>query len=107
MQAGKLNRRIAVHRAVMAEDGAGGQSRDWGDPLFYRRIAARPAGGVQADVGSVLTDQQSYRIEMRRSDIRTGDRVVMKGLAYRVRSVADPDGRGRDMVVLIDLEVPE
>jgi hypothetical protein len=57
---------------------------------------------------AMLSDQQSWRIEMRKMAIRTGDRVEFAdGTNYRIRSAVDPDGRRRDLVVLVDMELPD
>ncbi|KKC24928.1 head-tail adaptor protein [Sphingomonas sp. SRS2] len=106
MQAGKYNRRIAIYRPVPVSDGVGGQTEDW-RLIGHRRVRGRPVGGSQSDVSGMLADQQSWRIEMRKMDIRTGYRVVLDGARYRVRSAVDPDGGRRDLVVLIDMELPE
>lgn len=104
--AGKLNRRIAIWRAREVSDGSGGQVRKWAF-VANRRVSARPSGGNQADVSGTMQARLSFRIDMRRTDIRASDRVVIDGENYRVRSVADPDGRRRDLTVLVDSEVPE
>lgn len=106
MEAGKLNRRIEILRPKSVADGVGGQREGW-QHVEYRRVRARPVGGSQGDVSGMLADQQGWRIEMRRMDIRTGYRVVLDGQNYRVRSAVDPDGRRRDLVVLVDMELPE
>lgn len=106
MRAGKLNRRIEIWRPKLANDGGGGQARSWAF-VGHRRVAARPSGGAQVDVSNMLTNDLSWRIDMRQTRIETGWRIVLDGVNYRVRSVVDPTGKRRDLAVLADREIEE
>lgn len=96
-QPGEFQERISIERAISSPDGAGGQTIIW---------RARYPGGIWAKVVSVrgreeerlnrLVTIETYLIIVRFSiDITTHDRIIWRGKAFNVRSVADREGDRR------------
>lgn len=106
LPAGRYNRRIGLWRSTLVDDGAGGQTRSWRF-LAYRRVSGRPSGGTMSQVAAAMQERERWIFEMRPTDIVIDDRIVLADKNIRVKSVADPDGLRRRLIVLGELEVPE
>lgn len=107
MPIGAHNRRVTHQRPDDQPDASGGQDRRWktvGRPW----VKAVPTAGNEALIANTLQAAQPWRIEMRFRDVRTSDRFladwIPDGKQLGIRSVADPDGRRSDLVLLCETE---
>jgi SPP1 family predicted phage head-tail adaptor len=105
LRAGDLRHRITVRRAAEIETPTGGYKEDWGD---YATVAAEITAfdGREVVLDQALQGVSVYRVRIRwRDDLTTEDQLrgsCFGGRDVNVRSIADPDGRRRQLVIMAD-----
>ena len=102
---GSLNERVAFREEVDTPDGGGGNARSWVTRFTVRGrlkpVTAREqvrVGKLEASAASVLTVRKS-------SDTATVDEswsVLIGAIEYNVRSIINPDERGRFLEMIVE-----
>ncbi len=108
MRSGLLNKRAAFERRMLVDDNAGGNTEAWA-PLVTVWAQFAPergreriqAGRLDAALAGVLRIRSS--IESR--GIVVTDRATIDGHVYNIRSIANPDQRGRVLELAIESAV--
>lgn len=105
MVAGQLKSRVQFESPVTTPDGGGGSSRSWGDPLRVwgqfkpERGAERVAAGrLESAVAGTLRVRSSSATRA----IGPAHSVLIDGQRYQVRSVTNPDRRGRFLEMTVE-----
>lgn len=105
MGAGRLNRRVAVQRRAVADDGYGNTVGAWADlitaePAEIRPMRANSATAETVDAGAVAAVgyvEILVRYSSRTAQIKTSDRLLnaRTGEAFNIRAIENPDMRGK------------
>ncbi|QIB32639.1 phage head closure protein [Ancylobacter pratisalsi] len=95
-RAGDLNKRARFERSTPAPDGAGGNVLVWSELITVwaqfspeRARERLQAGRLASMFGGVVRIRSSQATR----EITQKDRVVLDGVIYNIRSVANPDQR--------------
>lgn len=105
MQAGRLRKRAFFQRKDREPDEQGGGAVSW-VPLLDRAAAFAPergrerlkAGRLEAALGGVVTIRSCSATRA----ITEADRVLIDGVPYQIRSIANPDSRDRDLEIVVE-----
>tara|TARA_R110000868_G_scaffold244926_2_gene501394 strand:+ start:4911 stop:5234 length:324 start_codon:yes stop_codon:yes gene_type:complete len=96
---GSLRERVMIERPVRVGDGTGGESVSWTE---LGEVWAEVASLAGSEVTQAERDEArgSYTVTMRhRDDVNADMRLVWRGKTLNIRSLRDPDGRRRWLVV--------
>jgi len=102
--AGARNRRAMIQRESLTSDGQGGQTASWAE-VWRGRVKATPVAGKEALVAGTLRNEQPWRIEMLKRDVRLGDRIVAQGgwlpsgFVIDIESASDVEGDNQTIVI--------
>lgn len=90
VQAQTLTETATIYRRTLASDGMGGQTESTAQSTAACRVApARPA--ETALVAGQVRELQAYRITFpAETDVRTDDKVAVRGVTYEVLGVLAP-----------------
>jgi SPP1 family predicted phage head-tail adaptor len=92
---GALRHRLELQAPVETPDLAGGVARQW-TKVATIWAAIEPAGSVATLVGDTPADLAACSILIRRrSDVVAGMRLLKGSRIFKIRTVSDPDERGR------------
>lgn len=104
MGAGQLRKRVTFEEPVAIADGAGGHATEWMWPLTVwgaimpeRGRERLQAGRLESPVAGILRIRSSSQVRT----ITEAHRATIDGVPYQIRSIVNPDSRGKylDMVV--------
>lgn len=96
---GMLRHRITIEAPSATDDAGGGRAISW---EAFAAVWARieQTGGRQLVRAGELEPQTEYRLTIRhRPGLRAGMRANWNGRLIEITGVADPDGRGRMLVL--------
>lgn len=102
LSAGKLNRRVEIRRAIVTDDGRGGQMSAWStvDTVWASAISQN---GREAVIAGSLQGVSAWRITMRwRDDVQPTDQLRLDERDLNIRTVDDPDGSRERLVIFAD-----
>jgi SPP1 family predicted phage head-tail adaptor len=107
LRAGDLRHKITVRRATEIKTDTGGYKTDWCD---YAELWAEVTAldGREIVMDQVLQGISVYRVRIRwRSDLTTEDQLrsaadCFGGRDVNVLSIADPDGRRNQLIIMAD-----
>jgi SPP1 family predicted phage head-tail adaptor len=107
LRAGDLRHRIRIRRVTEVKTSTGGLKSDWGD---YAEVAAEVTSfdGREVVLDQALQGVSVYRVRIRwRSGLTTEDQLRSAGSCFggrdvNIRSIADPDGRRQQLVIIAD-----
>jgi head-tail adaptor len=113
LRAGDLRHSLIVRRAAEIPTGTGGYTTEWGD---FATLSAEVTGldGRESVMDQALQGVSVYRVRIRwRSDVQTADQLRSTGSSFgyddkgkardvNIRSIADPDGRREQLVIIAD-----
>lgn len=104
---GARRRRFVLERPVEQPDGFGGVLRRYvSGPILWGAIA--PLGSVERVRGGRADTLVTHRITLRRrADLTPSMRLSAGPRRFAIRTVADSDERGRDLVCEVEELVPE
>lgn len=104
---GARRRRFVLERPIDQPDGFGGVLRRYvPGPTLWGAIA--PLGPVERVRGGRADVRPSYRITLRqRADLTPAMRLSAGSRRFAIRTVAEADERGRDLVCEVEELVPE
>lgn len=104
MAIGALRARLTIEQPVRTADGGGGATIAW-SALATVWGAIMPAGGAEAISAEQRVSRVSHRIRLRyRSDVTPAMRLSAPGRVFRIKTMFDPDGRGRWLDCLCEEE---
>lgn len=111
---GDLRHRLIIRRATETDNGKGGFTTAWASVATVR-AEVQGLDGRESVMAEALQGVSVFRIRIRwRSDIRSGDQfrdaagscfgTDNEGAArdVNIRSISDPDGRRRQLVIIAD-----
>lgn len=109
MSAGRLRERVLFERATVTDDGYGGTETGW-TPLASLpgavRASYRPERGGERIEGGRTAASLSGVLTVRSSsgtrDVTEADRVVIDGTSHAIRSITNPDQRGRFLEMVVE-----
>lgn len=101
IDAGQLTARLDLESAVEAPDGQGGVTLSHAvEATLWARI--EPVAAVEAELGHVDRQAVTHRIWIRhRLDVAAGMRFRKGSRIFEIRTVHDPDERGRYLVAQV------
>jgi head-tail adaptor len=113
LRAGDLRHSLVIRRASEIRTARGGYTSDWGD---VATLSAEVTGldGRESVMDQALQGISVFRVRIRwRSDIQTSDQLRPTGSSFgydaegkprdvNIRSIADPDGRREQLVIIAD-----
>lgn len=106
MRIGKLRDRVLIQSPVRTPDGQGGFVLTWQDVdtvwATVRQLAGREYLLAQ-QLGTALSHEVSMRY---RADVVPSWRLIHDGRVLDVHSIANPDGRRRETLVLAEQVIP-
>lgn len=104
LRAGDLHHRVAVRRAVRVKEGSGVVT-SW-TTIASPWAELRALDGREAVIEQVLQGISVFRVRMWwRDDIQPKDQLLLAdGRMLNVRSVADPFGTRRELVIMADTQ---
>jgi SPP1 family predicted phage head-tail adaptor len=108
MNAGKLNRRIAIQSQSTSQDSFGGPLTTW-ITIIKTWAGIRAVTSKEVYAASGFTSQVSHLITLRyhpELHIRSAYRIEYEGRIFQIQSVGDPD-EGKRQVNLLCLELDE
>lgn len=104
-RAGALNKRVTFQKEITSDDGGGGTSIDWvtqftlwGSLLPERGRERLAADRVQAEVAGVLR----VRMLTQAKTVTTAWRAVIDSVPYQIRSITNPDQRGKYLEMVVE-----
>lgn len=104
MGAGQLRKRVTFEEEVRISDGAGGYASQWQWPVTVwgaimpeRGRERLQSGRLESPVAGILRVRSSAQLRT----VKESHRVTIDGVPYQIRSIVNPDSRGKylDMVV--------
>jgi SPP1 family predicted phage head-tail adaptor len=99
---GAMRQRISLQAAVEVPDGAGGVARTYAGVATLWAAFEPLAAGVNL-TGEAPGNRTAHRVTLRwRDDVTTGHRVVAGARTFEIRSLFDPDGRKRVLVLTVE-----
>lgn len=112
-RAGDLRHRLKIRRVTEVKTGTGGYRSDWSD---IATVSAEVVGldGRESVMDQALQGISTYRIRIRwRQDLLTSDQLRPLGSSFgfddkgnardvNIRSIVDPDGLRRQLVIIAD-----
>lgn len=102
LSATSLNRRVDIRRAVVSDDGSGGQISTW-TTIGTVWAEAISQNGREAVIAGALQGVAAWRITVRwQSDIRVTDQLRLDGRDLNIRTAEDPNGRRERIVIFAD-----
>ncbi|WP_315833900.1 phage head closure protein [Bradyrhizobium prioriisuperbiae] len=107
MRAGPANKRATFQLLQTVPDGAGGGSESWVD---HATVWARfsPENAKEKIQQGRIADAAAGTLWVRSSDamrqVNDTFRVLLDGKTFNVRSVANPDQRNKDIVMIIETD---
>jgi len=107
VERGRLNRRLAVRRATLGDDGHGGQVKSW-STVATIWAEAISQNGREAVLAGALQGVSAWKITIDwRGDITTDDQLRLDpGTAQQrdlnIRTIEDPFGRRDRLVIMAD-----
>lgn len=102
MSAGRLRGRVTFEQEVKSPDGGGGASIEWGNGFSVwggfkpeRGQERMEAGRLQASLAGVLTVRGSSKVDRVTEDWSV--LISVRGIEsrYQIRSISNPDERGK------------
>ncbi len=102
---GELRHRLIVQAERAIDDGGGGLSDPWADPVIVATVWGKvePLSGGERLHAAQIQDRLSHRIVIRhRAGITAAMRVVFGVRAFNIRAVIDLGERGRFLELLCD-----
>ncbi len=102
---GELRHRLIVQAERAIDDGGGGRSDPWADPVIVATVWGKiePLTGGERLRAMQLQDRLSHRIVIRhRSGITAAMRVRFGARAFNIRAVIDLGERGRFLELLCE-----
>lgn len=107
MQAGKLRHRITIQTVEASQDSFGEKTRDWDNATEetvwgdLRPMMSR-ARELATTEGEQLMSRAPFQARLRyRGGISVeNSRLVESGRVFEIEAVLDPEGRGRETVVI-------
>lgn len=103
--AGSYRDRVTFQVETRTADGGGGSSSSWTslDPVWCRVM---PERGNERIEGGRLNSVIAVTIHVRSSTetraVTTDDRAVIDGTPHQIRSITNPDRRGRVLEMVLD-----
>lgn len=96
MRAGKLRHRIVIEYPVETQDSTGGVSQSWGT---YAKTRAEKitSGGREFYAAQKINAETQVLFRIRHIAGLTTKMRVNHGDVYDILTIADPDGRGREL----------
>ena len=102
---GELRHRLIVQAERAVDDGGGGRSDPWADPVTVATVWGKiePLSGGERLRAMQVQDRLSHRIVIRhRSGITAAMRIVFARRAFNIRAVIDVGERGRFLELLCE-----
>lgn len=92
---GRLSARLDLHTNAPAPDGQGGTKDEW-VPVASLWGEIEPRAARAGEAADVENARITHRALIRaRADVRRGMRFIWRGRTLEIRSLYDPDERGR------------
>ncbi|MBL4757485.1 MAG: phage head closure protein [Rhizobiales bacterium] len=105
MRAGNLRKNAQFQTNITLSDGMGGVTDGWATQ-FTQRARLSPVRGKEKVEGGDLTAQATFKLTVRMSvQARTVTeewRVVIDGANYNIRSIINPDERGKALEMVVE-----
>lgn len=105
MRAGHLRDRVTFQRETRTADGAGGATivwqnlvTVWGGFRPQRGREQLEAGRLESAVAGVLTVRSSPGTR----DVTAADRVQIDDVPYQIRTITNPDRRGKTLELVVE-----
>ena len=103
MNPGGMTRRVSIHRPAGTKDAAGSPQSTW--PVFASGVWAKREDLSGREIWQA--QQVTAKIPVRYriwylAGLTTAMRLVDGGRTFNITSIADPDGHGREMVLLCE-----
>ncbi len=102
---GELRHRLVIQSARAADDGGGGQSDPWSDPVTVATVWGKvePLTGGERPRAMQIEDRLSHRVVIRhRPGITPAMRIVFGTRLFNVRAVVNREERGRFLELLCE-----
>lgn len=113
IKAGKLNKRVTFQREQLAPDGIGGNALTWSPIAGLAGIPCRfipergrerlEAGRIEAAAAGILVVRSSEGTR----GLTEKDRAVFDGVPHNIKSITNPDQRGRDLELVVERGVAQ
>jgi len=109
MRAGRLRHRVTIEEASESRDGLGASILSWSTlATVWGEVRMAPAGERVVSGADVEVAQVTHRVKIRyRDDVGPLNRLLHDSKILDIESAVDPDGRGRELVLLCREEVGE
>lgn len=108
MRAGNLRDRITIERQATVEDEFGNTRADW-SPLMSLWADMRETTGKERVEAGRVEASRTATIRVRKSGqssiITEGDRIIARGEAWNIRSIAQADRMGKMLDMLCEVGV--
>lgn len=102
MRAGSLTQRVTIERVTLTQDAAGQPVESWA-PLATVWAAVEPLNGREYFAASSAQSEVTTRIRIRyRPGLTSADRVNHDGALHNIRSVINPNSKGRELVLMCE-----
>ena len=99
---GRMDQRITLQRAVVTQDGLGGQTQAWvnfaDNACPWAAVKAKAGNESMIEGRTAATFVVLFTIYNRR-DITPLDRIVWQDVAYNIRGIRDEGGRDLHLVI--------
>lgn len=101
----RLTRRVTIEQRILTDDDVGGQSVSW-RTIGFDYVAAVPVAGKEGLENGTLRSAMPYRVAMRFRQLDEASYRFradwLPGKVLNIQSVADPDGRRRELVLFCE-----
>jgi len=109
MRGGLLRKRVTFERRVRTSDSGGGGAITWstlatvwGGYTPERGIERLDAGRLQGETMGILRVRSSDTVDA----ITVADRVLIDSVSHQIRSITQPDQRGKALEMVVERGVP-
>lgn len=100
--AGRLNRRIEIRRPVETDLETGGSAVTWAT-VCSCSAEVKGLDGRESVMDRVLQGISVYQVRIRwRDGLLPSDQIRLGATNLNIRSIADPDGRRRELIIMAD-----
>lgn len=108
MRAGKLRHRITIQRKSLTTDDYGGPVESWADVAANIPASIEPLSGRELVNAQAVNAEITTKITMRYlAGVTTADRITFEGKNYNLQSVADPEMRHRELIIMASVGLNE
>lgn len=103
VNAGRLRHMVEVQQNAPTRDTGGGSVDSWSTVTNGRRPAEIvPVTGLKEYVDNQLQETITHKVTMRYlAGVTTANRILFGSRVFDIRSVVNPQERGRDLILLV------